>query len=317
MSTSAILIPCYNAANFLEATLQSAVDNMDEGDELVLVDDHSEDESLRVAKQFLNQSGVNFTATINPSKGACAARNYALSISKNPWIQWLDADDILGKDKLKKQKLKLAHSPNSIIASPFVPFIENPEDGAVQEDRDWSCPEVMTSADWLASERMTIPACWLGPRHLFEKAGPWDIRLKVNQDGEYFARVLAATESVIFESDVTVWYRRDNSASVSQFTPEKAESLFASEHSILKTALELEDSHRMRQMVANRFQHAIYTAYPHYPDGIAKAKKTLRSLPKPDISNPNAVSLLSKFISFAFGWKTLTRLRLLKKKLKS
>jgi glycosyltransferase involved in cell wall biosynthesis len=312
MNAAAILIPCYNAADFLEATLQSAVDNMDEGDELVLVDDHSEDESLGVATRFLNQSGINFNATKNPSKGACAARNHALFISKNPLIQWLDADDILGKNKLKEQRFKLTNRPNSVVVSPFVPFIGNPETGAILENRDWSCPEVLTGADWLASERMTIPACWLGPRHIFEQVGPWDTQLKVNQDGEYFARILAKAESVIFNPEVTVWYRRGVSGSVSQFTAEKAESLFASEDSILKTALALEDSHRMRQMVANRHQHAIYTAYPHCPDGIAKAKKTLRSLPKPTISNPNALSFLSKLISNVFGWRTLTRLRLLR-----
>ena len=312
MSSAAILIPCYNAADYLEATLQSAVDNMDESDELVLIDDHSEDQSLSVAKEFLHQSGVNFTATKNPSKGACAARNHALSISKNPWVQWLDADDILGKDKLKQQKLKLAGNPNSIVVSPFVPFIGDPENGALHEDRDWSCREVLTGADWLAEGRMTIPACWLGPRHLFEQAGPWDTRLKVNQDGEYFARVLAQAESVIFEPNVTVWYRRGVSGSVSQFTAEKAESLFASEESILKTALALEDSYPMRQMVANRHQHAIYTAYPHSPDGIARAKKILRSLPNPTISNPNAVSSLSKFISATLGWKVLSQARIIR-----
>ena len=316
MNAVAILIPCYNAAAFLKATLQSAVVNMDEGDELVLVDDNSEDESLRVATQFLNQSGVNFTATINPSKGACAARNHALSLSKNPWIQWLDSDDILGKDKLKQQKLKLETRPNSIVVSPFIPFIGNPEGGSIHEDRNWSCPEVLTGADWLASGRMTIPACWLGPRHLFEQAGPWDEQLKVNQDGEYFARVLAQAESVIFDPEINVWYRRGNSESVSQFTAEKAASLFASVDSIQRTALTLEDSERMRQMMANRYQHAIYTAYPYCPAGIEKAKKTLRELPKPTISNPNAVSLLSKFISIVFGWKTLTRLRLMRKQLK-
>ena len=317
MSTAAILIPCYNAADFLEETLQSAVDNMDEGDELVLVDDHSEDDSLRVATKFLSQSGINFTATTNPSKGACAARNHALSLAKNSWIQWLDADDILGKDKLKQQRLFLDGSPNSLVVSPFVPFVGDPISGVVSENRDWTCSDVVSGADWLASGRMTIPACWLGPRHLFEQAGPWNPQLKVNQDGEYFARVLTLAESVIFEPEANVWYRRGVSDSVSQFTAEKAASLFASEDSILKTALALEDSHRMRQMVANRHQHAIYTAYPHCPDGIAKAKNTLRSLPNPTISNPNAASPLSKFISAVFGWRTLTKLRLLRNKLSS
>lgn len=315
MTSVSILIPCFNAAEFLRSTLESAIENMEDGDEIILVDDHSTDGSLQLARGFLQNANINFKAVTNPSKGACSARNHAFSHAKNPLIQWLDADDLLGKDKLKEQRLSLAGSPNSIVASPFYPFIGDPVNGAVSEERDWTCSEVMTGADWLASGKMTIPACWLASKQLFAEAGPWDTQLKVNQDGEYFARVLAKAKSVLFRPEVNVWYRRGVSGSVSQFTEEKAESLFASVDSIHRTALKLEDSNRMRQMVANRYQHAIYTAYPHCPDGIAKAQTTLQNLPTPTISNPNAVSFPSKMVSTVLGWRTLTRLRLLRNKL--
>ena len=73
----------------------------------------------------------------------------------------------------------------------------------------------------------------------------------------------------------------------------------------------------MRQMVANKYQHAIYTAFPHCPEGLAQAKKALKTLPKPTISNPNMVSSLSKGFAAIFGWRSLTRLRMLKAKLSS
>ena len=164
---------------------------------------------------------------------------------------------------------------------------------------------------------MTIPACWIGHRSVFEAAGPWDTSLRVNQDGEYFARTLASAERIHFEPDTQVWYRRGIADSVSSFTPAKADSLFRSIASIQKTALSLEDSPRMRQMVANKYQHAIYTAFPHCPEGMAKAKKELETLPKPNISNPNAVSALSKGFASIFGWKSLTRLRMFKAQLSS
>lgn len=71
----------------------------------------------------------------------------------------------------------------------------------------------------------------------------------------------------------------------------------------------------MRQMVANRWQHFIYTAYPSRPDLIQAAQSKLQSLPAPNISNPNAVSPLSKLFSRTLGWKTLTQARLLRSKL--
>ena len=78
-------------------------------------------------------------------------------------------------------------------------------------------------------------------------------------------------------------------------------------------ALALEDSPRMQQMVSNRYQIFIYTAYPTRPDLIRQAADRLRALPPPTISNPNAVSPISRAISATLGWKALTQLRRLRK----
>lgn len=311
-----VLIPNYNGAQYIQSCIHSLSEQLESGDEIVVVDDHSTDDSLNLLKN-LSKRTPSLVISTNPGKGGASARNHALSISKNPWIQWLDIDDFLGKDKLRQQRTELNKHPNSIVVSPFIPFIGDPKNGALLEKRNWVCSEIVTGADWLASGRMTIPACWLGPRHVFETAGPWDTQLKINQDGEYFARVLANVNSVIFKPDVHVWYRRGNRQSVSHFTAEKADSLFASVESIHKIALTLEDSHRMRQMIANHYQQAIYTAFPFSPARANHAIQALQELPKPTIGNPNTVSLLSKSISKVFGWKTLTRLRLLRNELKS
>ena len=84
---------------------------------------------------------------------------------------------------------------------------------------------------------------------------------------------------------------------------------------MVQTALHLEDSERMRQMGANRWQHFIFTVYPSRRDLIAKAEGHLKHLPKPNISNPNAASQFSKFVSNTLGWKTLTQARLLRARL--
>jgi len=309
-----ILIPCFNASAFLEQTLESVIENMVPQDEVVVVDDHSEDGSEQQAKQILEAAGVQHTVTRNPAKGACAARNHALALAKGSLIQWLDADDILGIDKISKQRQHLRDATNTLVVSPFQSFEGDPKGGLLEDHRDWSCSS-KTPAGWLASGKMTIPACWLGHRSVFEAAGPWDTSLRVNQDGEYFARALAAADRLHFEPDAHVWYRRGVAGSVSSFTPAKADSLFRSIASIQKTALSLEDSPRMRQMVANKYQHAIYTAYPHCPQGQQRAERQLERLPTPDIHNPNANSALSKAFTRVFGWKALTRARMLRHRL--
>lgn len=81
--------------------------------------------------------------------------------------------------------------------------------------------------------------------------------------------------------------------------------------------LAIEDSERMRQMLANRWQHFIYTTYPHRTDLARAAQSKLRDLPEPDIENPLAVSPLSKLICSVFGWKILVLLRTWRNRLRN
>lgn len=310
-----VLIPCYNASPFLKETLESCILNLLPSDEIILIDDHSEDNSMEMAQNFLERSSVQFRVESNTKKGACSARNMAFELSKGDLIQWLDSDDLLGPNKIPHQRDKLSHQSRGLAVSPFIPFVGNTRTGIIAEERTWPSELHMSPADWLSQGHMTIPACWLGHRTVFGDAGPWNPKLTVNQDGEFFARALANAEDVTFCDDSHVFYRRGIPCSVSSFTPEKAESLLESVKLIHSTALTVEHSPRMAQMVANTIQHAIYTAYPYASDKIEEASRMLEQLPSPTIGNPNAVSPFSKLINQTFGWKSLTQLRLLRNRI--
>lgn len=316
MKTS-ILIPAFNAANTLEATLLSCVVQGQEIiEEIIVVDDHSDDRTQEVFDSIAQRHPeLNWIWAVNPEKGACSARNHAFQLSRGDFIQWLDADDILGPKKLEVQRNILSGNGDSIVTSPFRPFRGSPATGIIVDPRNWNLARSHSPEDWLSMDPMCIPACWLMPRSCARKAGPWNESLLVNQDGEYFARVIASADQVIFDHTVEVFYRREGGG-VSMFTAEKAESLFRSIESMANTALQIEDSERMRQMISNRWQQFIYTSYPHAPELLELARQKLTHLPTPNVANPNEVSKVSKAFSAIFGWKALTQARRLKSKLR-
>lgn len=317
---ASILIPAFNAAHHLEATLLSCVDQgADVVEEIIVVDDHSNDDS-EVIFSRVSEAHPEFTWKwlTNPKKGACSARNHAFSISTSDWIQWLDADDLLGPMKIVTALKLLEHIPDQLVSCPWHPLSGELNSGRLPDIVDWNTiPDFSTPAEWIARDTHMVPHCYLGHRHLFEQAGHWDESLTINQDGEYFARVIAKSAGVMFTQQTDVFYRRSSSDSVSKFSPDKADSLFRSTESMVRTGLTVEDSERMRQMMANRWQHFIYTAYPHAPELISAAQKKLKSLPKPTIDNPNAVSGISKVFSKTFGWRALTQARMIRSRLTS
>ncbi|MBF2000278.1 MAG: glycosyltransferase family 2 protein [Synechococcales cyanobacterium M58_A2018_015] len=96
---ASIIIPCYNAENFVAEAIQSALNQTYDHVEVIVVDDGSTDRSIEIIRSFGDQVQLE---TID-HQGACAARNRGLQLSQGEFIQFLDADDVLLPNKLAVQ----------------------------------------------------------------------------------------------------------------------------------------------------------------------------------------------------------------------
>ena len=94
-----IIIPCYNAEKFIFEAIESALNQTYSKVEVIVIDDGSSDRSVEVIQSFGDR--VRFEAIDH--KGACAARNRGLQLSKGEYIQFLDADDLLVANKIESQ----------------------------------------------------------------------------------------------------------------------------------------------------------------------------------------------------------------------
>lgn len=314
---ASILIPAYNASDFIQATLQSCVSQgKDVVEEIIVVDDHSQDDTVSVAQNFIQQNPTEIPIQLasNPKKGACSARNHAFTLSQGAAIQWLDADDLLGQGKLAQQLKLLEANPNHLIASRWRRFKGDLDTLWPEETGPWaSVPAASSPLGWLLAERMMIPAGWLGSRALFSTLShQWDERLLLNQDGEYFTRAIAASEGVLFEPESRVYYRTEESASVSTFHPSKAESLHRSAESFERTVLGIGTLDHVKTLIANQYMGFIYRVYPHVPELRAQARRKIREYGPANRANDVAESSFAKIIAAVFGWKTLVQLRRLR-----
>lgn len=96
-----IIVPCYNQAPFLDECLQSVLEQTYENWECIIVNDGSLDNTEGVAKSW-TEKNARFTYLKKENGGVSSARNFALKIAKGNFIQFLDADDLLEKDKFEK-----------------------------------------------------------------------------------------------------------------------------------------------------------------------------------------------------------------------
>lgn len=83
-----ILIPLYNAEQYIEETITKALEQTYSNIELIIVDDHSTDNSLKIAQKYASEKVHIYC---NPKKGGNSARNYAFEKCNgeyiNSWMQ--------------------------------------------------------------------------------------------------------------------------------------------------------------------------------------------------------------------------------------
>lgn len=99
---ASLIIPLYNAEQFITSTLQSIVDQNFESLEVVIIDDGSTDKSPQMAQEFANKF-KKFTYVEQENQGVSAARNRGLSVASGQYIGFLDADDLLLPDSIKRR----------------------------------------------------------------------------------------------------------------------------------------------------------------------------------------------------------------------
>jgi GT2 family glycosyltransferase len=121
----------------------------------------------------------------------------------------------------------------------------------------------------LADKLWMNPAGWLVSRELSEKAGPWDERLTMDDDGEYFGRVVAASERVKFVREARCYYRQSGFQQLSKNLSDKARnSLLLSTALRIRTLLSLEVSEKTQKAGLAFLQARLPVFYPEYNEAL-------------------------------------------------
>lgn len=305
-----IIIPCHNAGPYLQAALDSAFGQAWPHCEVVLVDDGSTDDSAAIARTYISR-GLNLITQVN--RGAAAARNTALQASKGEWIQFLDADDLLHPEKIARQMTRVPSLPTGAVCTArWGRFTEYPSRTIYPNTNPLFSN--LTPREYLlhyaSNDCMMHPAAWLLPRAVADTAGPWDERLSLNDDGEYFTRIVIAAKTICFCPDALSYYRSGLPGSLSgQRSSPHLESAHLALRLITQHLRCFEDSPVMQQAAADLYQRFAYDYYPAAPALVADAEHNARALGGSRLHplGGRTFHVLRKIV----GWKAARRLQCL------
>ena len=297
-----ILIPVYNAEKWLSGCIESALAQTWQWKEIIIVDDGSRDGSLEIAHIYAAQ---NVKVLTQENRGASAARNHALSLAQGDYIQWLDADDLLAPDKVSIQLegSEPGQSSRVLLSGAWGNFYHRPENSNFVPDRLW---EDLEPVEWLyrkvAENLWMAPIAWLVSRKLTEMAGPWNESLSLDDDGEYFCRVLSSSTGTRFFRESRCFKRETFGLSNNiTLNDRKLESQLNSLIFHIQALRSMEDSPRTRDASVKLLcRWAIYF-YPERPDLFKRMQAMVTDLDghlKPPRLKPEY-----QWIQKLFGWK--------------
>ena len=302
-----ILIPAFNAQEWIADTLRSAIGQTWPAKEIIVVDDGSGDQTVAVAKQF-ESSGVRVLTQKN--QGAAAARNTALALSQGDYIQWLDADDLLAPDKIacQMQARDLCPSNRTLLSGAFAKFMYRWYRAQFVPTDLWTD---LSPAEWLRRKMgqnlYMQTATWLVSRELTDAAGPWNTSMLSDDDGEYFCRVLLQSDGVRFIPQAKVYYRALGTDSLSRMDPSgrKTEALWHSMRLHIGYLRSMDDSPGSRAACLAYLQKRLIYFYPSRLDIAQEAEGLAKELGG-ELKTPH-LSWKYSWIKAAFGWNLAQR----------
>lgn len=182
-----VVIPAFNSAETLGRALDSVLAQSVQPVEIIVVDDHSSDDTGDVARSYEKDGAIVLRMARNC--GAGAARNAGIWAAKGDWIGFLDADDEWLPEKLERQAAAILSAPKSSFA--FCASDEFSSDGKLLGDTFRGEPVRCDSLAWkalLACNFVATPTV-LAPRDLLVELGGFDTTLKIAEDQDMWIRL--------------------------------------------------------------------------------------------------------------------------------
>ncbi len=297
-----VIIPAWQASETIGACIESVLAQDYQEWKVILVDDGSSDGTFDVAQSYTDE---RIQCLQQSNQGAAAARNRGLEHATGDFIVFLDSDDLLESNKFSEQVSVAQKLPQTVLT--FGAYTRFWEDGTRETNNpargyeDMVDPLALIRHLWLENE-MVQPACYLIPRRIAETIGPWNTDLTLDDDGEYFTRVLLASEAVHYVPTAKIYYRSGRTSSLAHAHNSAAlRSRWLSCRAQVQAVFRHNKTNETERAAAARITRFLRDSFPLVPKCRRDAREWLEQLPAIELPAENSPRY--EWIARWFGWR--------------
>ena len=204
--TFSVVIPLYNKAHYIEATIRSVLNQTCTDYEVVVVDDGSTDDSLMLARRY-ESDRVRVISQKN--QGVSVARNTGIEHARGKFIAFLDADDQWQADYLATiQGLTNRYPESDIFVTAYAVDLGS---GKVHYSTRLEPETGILPSYWLTLAKgydFVWTSATVIRRNTLLRAGLFRPGEKIGQDLDMWARVARINPKVAYSSRICVNYNR-------------------------------------------------------------------------------------------------------------
>ncbi|QTY28145.1 glycosyltransferase family 2 protein [Flavobacterium sp. CS20] len=216
-----VIIPTYNRAHLIGETLDSVLAQTYQNWECIIVDDGSTDNTDEVVGAYVKKD-QRFKYFHRPDEhlpGGNGARNYGFKMSQGEYVNWLDSDDLFSENKIEEQ-LKLIKGKSYAVSTCKWGRFEHKNDFKLKElyiFKNYK-PAHLLLKDFGIKGNYFLSFCYLMTKDIILQCGLWNEHLKINQDGEFFCRVIINSKHIFFSKNSYGLYRFESNQNTSNFS---------------------------------------------------------------------------------------------------
>lgn len=109
-----VIVPFYNVENYIGDCLESIIGQTYDNLEIILVDDGSTDNSLKIAKDY-REKDKRITILQEENSGQSVARNKALDVASGDYLLFVDADDFIAGNMVRMMLLAAEKTGSDVV----------------------------------------------------------------------------------------------------------------------------------------------------------------------------------------------------------
>ncbi len=208
-----VVVPSYNHARFIEATLRSIMKQRLPPAELIVIDDGSSDESPRVIERALGDCPFPCELIARANRGLCATLNEGYERTRGDYFAYLGSDDVWLSDFLEARVRLLESRPRAVLAYGHAYFIDE-EDHIIDSTADWA-----SYADGDARAMLLQTTAPMSPTVLYRRTAldkyRWDEAAKL-EDYDLYLRLSDEGEFAFDPRILSAWRRHGRNVSWDQ-----------------------------------------------------------------------------------------------------